>query len=328
MSPSTSRARAVTAAAALSFALPTIVVPAMADGQATGTAAAESAASSLTATLRDGHIRYGGSVVVAGRTSQRAAGTTVVLEFRPAGGQWGAIARSVTKATGRYRLKAEVPASGRLRVVTPSGDATAVAAASAGGSGQGSRELSIRVAPALRSTRVRRHVTSGRATTVRGRVAPVTAGRSVRLQVRRGDTWRTVDRDRTSASGAYALRWRASGPGRHAVRVRVGADRATTATARALGRVNVYRSAHASWYGPGFYGSRTACGQTMGYGVLGVAHKSLPCGTRVTFRYRGRSVTVPVIDRGPFVAGREFDLTRATKARLGFGSTGNVQSTS
>jgi rare lipoprotein A (peptidoglycan hydrolase) len=58
-----------------------------------------------------------------------------------------------------------------------------------------------------------------------------------------------------------------------------------------------------------------------------VAHKRLPCGTRVTFRHGGRSVTVPVIDRGPFAAGREWDLTSATKRRLGFPDTGTVWAT-
>src|SRR3712207_9322983 len=67
---------------------------------------------------------------------------------------------------------------------------------------------------------------------------------------------------------------------------------------RSLGRVNVYRVALASWYGPGLYGNRTGCGGRLTYGKLGVAHKSLPCGTKVTFRHRGRSVRVPVIDRG------------------------------
>jgi len=329
MLPSTLRARALTSAGALSFAASTLVVPGMAEGQAAGTATAapQTASSPFTARLRDGHIRYGGSVVVVGRSAQRSAGAALALEFRPQGGQWAPVSRTTTTAGGRYRLRGDVPRNGRLRVVASPADGPAVAAASSTSSAQGSRELTIRVAPVLRSTRVRRHVTGGRSTMVRGNVAPAGAARTVRLQVRRGGSWRTVDRARTSARGAYALRWRASGPGRHAVRVRVGADRSTTATARSLGRVNVYRSAHASWYGPGLYGSRTACGQTMGYAVLGVAHKSLPCGTRVTFRYRGRSVTVPVIDRGPFVAGRDFDLTRATKAKLGFGSTGNVQST-
>ena len=59
-------------------------------------------------------------------------------------------------------------------------------------------------------------------------------------------------------------------------------------------------------------------------GTLGVAHKTLPCGTKVKLRYHGRSVTVPVIDRGPYVAGRDYDLTEATKERLGFPGVGTV----
>ena len=73
----------------------------------------------------------------------------------------------------------------------------------------------------------------------------------------------------------------------------------------------------ASWYGPGFYGNRTACGQTYSPAILGVAHRTLPCGTLVTLTYGGRSVTVPVIDRGPFVSGRTLDLSYATKLALG-----------
>src|SRR5438105_418874 len=73
----------------------------------------------------------------------------------------------------------------------------------------------------------------------------------------------------------------------------------------------------ASWYGPGFYGNRTACGQTYSQAILGVAHRTLPCGTLVTLTYGAHSVTVPVIDRGPFVAGRSLDLSYATKLVLG-----------
>jgi rare lipoprotein A (peptidoglycan hydrolase) len=60
---------------------------------------------------------------------------------------------------------------------------------------------------------------------------------------------------------------------------------------------------------------------------MGVASRTLPCGTLVTLRLGWRSVSVPVIDRGPYVEGREFDLTEATKQALGFGSTGEVWST-
>ena len=68
-----------------------------------------------------------------------------------------------------------------------------------------------------------------------------------------------------------------------------------------------------SWYGPGFYGSGTACGQLYTKAIMGVAHRSLPCGTLVTFRNpaNGRQVTVPVIDRGPYVAGRPWDMSKA-----------------
>lgn len=73
----------------------------------------------------------------------------------------------------------------------------------------------------------------------------------------------------------------------------------------------------ASWYGPGFYGNRTACGQLFTPGIIGVAHQTLPCGTLLTLRYGSRVLTVPVIDRGPYVAGRTIDLSNATKLALG-----------
>ena len=73
----------------------------------------------------------------------------------------------------------------------------------------------------------------------------------------------------------------------------------------------------ASWYGPGFYGNRTACGQTYTPEILGVAHLTLACGTPLTLTYGGRSITVHVIDRGPYVAGRALDLSNATKLALG-----------
>ena len=73
----------------------------------------------------------------------------------------------------------------------------------------------------------------------------------------------------------------------------------------------------ASWYGPRFYGRRTACGQTYTPEILGVAHRVLPCGTLITLTSpTGRTVTVPVIDRGPYVAGRALDLSNATRIAL------------
>jgi len=79
-----------------------------------------------------------------------------------------------------------------------------------------------------------------------------------------------------------------------------------------------------SWFGPGLYGNGTACGQTLTKTLVGVAHRTLPCGTRVTFRYKGVTLTVPVVDRGPFVAGRTWDLTYGACAKLRHCFTGSI----
>jgi rare lipoprotein A (peptidoglycan hydrolase) len=92
-------------------------------------------------------------------------------------------------------------------------------------------------------------------------------------------------------------------------------------------QINAFRPAAASYYGPGLYGGGLACGGTLTPSKLGVANKTLPCGAQVTLRYHGHTVTVPVIDRGPFSGNREYDLTAATKAKLGFPSTGTVLTT-
>jgi rare lipoprotein A len=65
-------------------------------------------------------------------------------------------------------------------------------------------------------------------------------------------------------------------------------------------------------------GQPLACGGRLAVGEIGVAHRSLPCGATVYIRYGGRSVHAKVIDRGPFVAGRELDLTSATADALRF----------
>jgi hypothetical protein len=57
---------------------------------------------------------------------------------------------------------------------------------------------------------------------------------------------------------------------------------------------------------------------------LGVANKTLPCGTMVTFRYNGKGIRVPVIDRGPYIEGREWDLTGATAVALDFPGLGDI----
>jgi rare lipoprotein A (peptidoglycan hydrolase) len=175
---------------------------------------------------------------------------------------------------------------------------------------------------------VRRTVMAGRRVVVRGTLRPAGSGRAVSLQLgKAGGGWVTVDHDRTDRQGRYVLAWRASKTGTRRVRVHFGGTRELSSARHLAGSTRIYRRAVASWYGPGLYGQHLACGGTLSAGTLGVAHKSLPCGTKVTLHYKGRTVRVPVVDRGPYVGGREFDLTAATKARLGFGSTGTVLTT-
>jgi rare lipoprotein A (peptidoglycan hydrolase) len=82
----------------------------------------------------------------------------------------------------------------------------------------------------------------------------------------------------------------------------------------------------ASWYGPGFFGNTTACGQVYNSSMVSAAHRSLPCGTRVrvTNKENGRSVVVTINDRGPFVGGRVLDMSNAAADMLGMKSSGVV----
>jgi rare lipoprotein A (peptidoglycan hydrolase) len=81
----------------------------------------------------------------------------------------------------------------------------------------------------------------------------------------------------------------------------------------------------ASWYGPGLYGNGMACGGKLTPNTFGVAHKSLPCGTKVAIAHGGRIVIARVVDRGPFVKGIEYDLTAKTARAVRMGSTGKIR---
>jgi rare lipoprotein A (peptidoglycan hydrolase) len=167
------------------------------------------------------------------------------------------------------------------------------------------------------SLHVSRHsaISGGRRVLLIGQVRP--AGRHRVKLVLRGSGGGVL-KAKTRPNGAFAVRWNPKSPGAFRVRAYGIHDRAVRGSTSVSRRLTAYHQAEASYYGPGLYGNGVACGGTLEPGTLGVASKTLPCGARVTFRYHGRTVTVPVIDRGPYVAGRDFDLTEATKQRLGF----------
>jgi len=94
-------------------------------------------------------------------------------------------------------------------------------------------------------------------------------------------------------------------------------------TAKSL--VRSMKTYGASWYGPGFFGNRTACGQRLRRSTVGVAHKTLPCGSRVLIGYRGRYLLTRVIDRGPFIRGRTWDLSNGARKALGYSGIDRIR---
>jgi len=86
-----------------------------------------------------------------------------------------------------------------------------------------------------------------------------------------------------------------------------------------------WSTSKASWYGPGFYGNTTADGTVYTDTIILVANKTLPLGTKVAINYNGRTVVAPVKDRGPYVAGRDFDLSAGLAAALGFSGVQTIR---
>lgn len=89
----------------------------------------------------------------------------------------------------------------------------------------------------------------------------------------------------------------------------------TSVSAKETGRV---MDGHASWYGPGFHGRLAANGKPFNMNRLTAAHKTLPFGTKlkVTCKASGKSVVVTVTDRGPYIKGRNLDLSYAAAKAL------------
>src|SRR4051812_31088069 len=158
-----------------------------------------------------------------------------------------------------------------------------------------------------------------------GTAAPGSAVTIQRLDPHTGQ-WIEAATAQADPAGNFTATWRADHIGVFTVRaLPAGSDQAHTSQAGDTIRMTVYKPALATWYGPGFYGHRTACGMRMTRDLLGVAHRGLPCGTQVALYYHGRTVTVPVVDRGPY--GRRdaaYDLTAATARALDMTETSRI----
>jgi rare lipoprotein A len=161
---------------------------------------------------------------------------------------------------------------------------------------------------------------------VNGSVPRADAGHPVWLEIRKGKgSWVAVVSAAAAPDGSFAISWRANRTGQLRLRVvSSGVASASTVTATPVVTLSVYRQVLASWYGPGFYGNRTACGETLTGNIVGIADRTLPCGTPVTLRYKGQTLTAPVIDRGPYANGATIDLTHAAARELGMTETVSV----
>jgi rare lipoprotein A (peptidoglycan hydrolase) len=158
-----------------------------------------------------------------------------------------------------------------------------------------------------------------------GNAGRAAAGRTVEIERRGKETggrWAPTTHGVAVSDGSFAAVWPVNHIGRFAIRAVVEqARRASAASVSPALTITVYRPSVATVYGPGFFGRRTACGKMLRRGTLGLANRTLPCGTPVAIYYGGRTIVVPVIDRGPYAHHADWDLTTATARALGVPGT-------
>lgn len=265
-------------------------------------------------------VRPGAKVRLRGQFTAQASPATTIgapqpapkvpgqvrIQFKPAGkDHFDQIAVTGTDTEGKYAHRAKVRRSGYFRAVASDGRI--------------SEPDRVRVKSRVKAKLGNEDVNLGDKLKIKGSVAPAIGHRKVVVK---------VGNDRlmakTNKRGRFTARWKADETGTQKVKVKARGDKIAAGSKDKAGKATVYRPAEASYYGPGFYGGTTACGQTLSTGMIGVAHKTMPCGTKLKLRYGNRTVKAEVIDRGPYAGNREFDLTEATKNKLGFPSTGTV----
>jgi rare lipoprotein A len=150
--------------------------------------------------------------------------------------------------------------------------------------------------------------------------APGDAGQTVEIERSGHQTdwdWTPTVTAMVQPGGAFTAGWTTDHIGQFSIRAVLDSSQAQPAAVTQSMTVTVYLPSVASWYGPTLYGHGTACGEKLTRHILGVANKTLPCGEQVALDYDGRTLVVPVIDRGPYIKGRRYDLTYATAKALG-----------
>lgn len=158
---------------------------------------------------------------------------------------------------------------------------------------------------------------------VTGTVSVSQTGRTVvleRMAPNGASPWTPATQATVAAGGSFTALWHPGQLGQTELRATVLGSGETSPPIT----VTVYRPSTATLYGPGLYGRHTACGRVLRPGTVGVANRTLPCGTSVSIYYRGRIAVVPVIDRGPYANHASWDLTKATAQALGMSGTATI----
>jgi rare lipoprotein A len=276
--------------------------------------------------VRPAQVAVGRPITITGTASGAPAGSRVTLQGRVAGrSHWRSLQATTVGSGGQFRFTAHLRHSSVVRVIARELSSSQSQDSASGGAGAASVATGTTAATPVQVTanvvahRADRAVLADRRITVRGRVLPVAGVRRVRLQGHSAHGWQTLAGGRTRRSGRFALRYRASTGTNRMLRVLFAGDAANGRASASAGTVTVYQPALASWYYDA--GLQTGCGFNARYGV---ANRTLPCGTKVQFRYGGRTVMATVDDRGPYVGGRTWDLGQSTRAALGFQGVGTV----
>jgi rare lipoprotein A len=308
--------------AQLTIAATMLALPAFA---LAGTTAADSPAHGiLPIRVRPAQVNAGQAVTITGTTLRAQAGQRVTLQGKVgAASAWRSLQSTAVSPLGRFSFTAHLRHSGLVRVIAPP-----VTRSQSARVGSGAAPISpestaaarpVTVTAQLFADRAAHAVLAGGRITVHGRVLPVAGARAVQLQGHAGKRWQTLATTRTGRSGRYTLGYRAQAGTNRMLRVLFAGDSANGRASTLAGTLTVYQPAVASWYYDA--GLATGCGFNAAYGV---ANTSLPCGTKVQFKYGGRTVMATVDDRGPYVSGRTWDLGQSTRAALGFEGVGTV----
>jgi rare lipoprotein A (peptidoglycan hydrolase) len=162
------------------------------------------------------------------------------------------------------------------------------------------------------------------------------AGQTIQIQRSGHQTnwsWANTVTATVNQDGSFSAVWQTDHIGQFAMRAVVSSTTSTQAQAQGASMTpslttTVYRPSRATEYGPGFYGKKTACGQRLRRGMIGLANRTLRCGESVAIYYNGKTLVVPVIDRGPYANGADWDLTVATSKALGIGGTAQIDAVS